>query len=220
MAWVAVDRGIQVAEEMARRSPRDRTERERKRREKRSKDLKRWKTVRETIHKEVCERGFSIKLNSFVQSYGSDTLDASCLRIPLVGFLPPTDPRIVGTVKAIQKNLMKDGFVQRYKTQQTDDGLKGNEGQFLACSFWLVADLWLIGRKQEARTLFERLLELRNDMGLLSEEYDSHAKRMVGNFPQALSHIALIHAAFTMAGTWVPKPSGQQAKDRPPKVKT
>jgi len=210
MAWVAVDRGIQVAEEMERRNPRDRSKRERERGKKRRKDLKRWKAVRETIHKEVCDRGFSKTLNSFVQSYGSETLDASCLRIALVGFLPATDPRIVGTVDAIQKNLMKDGFVQRYKTQQTDDGLKGNEGQFLACSFWLVADLWLIGRKQEARELFERLVALSNDLGLLSEEYDSTAKRMVGNFPQALSHIALIHAAFTMTGTWVPQGSSKE----------
>ena len=162
--------------------------------------------MRETIHKEVCERGFSKKLNSFVQSYGSDTLDASCLRIALVGFLPAADPRIVGTVEAIQKNLMKNGFVQRYKTQQTDDGLKGTEGQFLACSFWMVANLWLIGRKADATAMFERLLALRNDVGLLSEEYDPLEKRLVGNFPQALSHIALLQSAFAISGLWRPAP--------------
>jgi GH15 family glucan-1,4-alpha-glucosidase len=121
-----------------------------------------------------------------------------------VGFLPAVDPRIRGTVEAIEKKLMKDGYVQRYKTRATEDGVGGGEGQFLACSFWMVANLWLIGRKDDARRLFERLLVLRNDVGLLSEEYDSEHRRMVGNFPQALSHIALVHAAFTMSGEWAP----------------
>jgi GH15 family glucan-1,4-alpha-glucosidase len=160
--------------------------------------------VRAAIHREVCEKGFDKKLNSFVQAYGSKALDASCLRIALVGFLPATDSRIRGTVEAIEKKLMKKGLVQRYQTRQTKDGLTGGEGQFLACSFWMVANLWLIGRKDEARALFERLLALRNDVGLLSEEYDTDAKRMVGNFPQALSHIALVHAAFTMSSDWTP----------------
>ena len=144
------------------------------------------------------------KLNSFVQAYGEKTLDASCLRIALVGFLPATDPRIVGTVEAIERRLMRNGLVLRYYTRQTDDGLPGGEGQFLACSFWMVANLWLIGRKGDARAMFERLLALRNDVELLSEEYDSDAKRMVGNFLQALSHIALVHAAFAISGAWVP----------------
>ncbi len=156
------------------------------------------------IHREVCAKGFDKKLNSFVQFYGSKTLDASCLRIALVGFLPAEDPRIVGTVEAIEKKLMRDGLVQRYKTRETEDGLKGGEGEFLACSFWMVANLWLIGRRSDARAMFERLLKLRNDVGLLSEEYDSAARRMVGNFPQALSHISLVHAAFTISGAWTP----------------
>jgi GH15 family glucan-1,4-alpha-glucosidase len=116
------------------------------------------------------------------------------------------DPRIVGTIEAIQKHLTKDGLVQRYNTAKTSDGLKGGEGAFLACSFWMVTCLWLIGRRDEARGMFHRLLELRNDVGLLSEEYDPKAKRMLGNFPQALSHIALAHAAFTLSGQWQPEP--------------
>ena len=126
-----------------------------------------------------------------------------------MGFLPADDPRIIGTVEAIEKRLMKGGFVQRYDTSGSSDGLSGSEGQFLACSFWLVTNFWLIGRKEDAKALFERLLALRNDVGLLSEEYDSQAKRMVGNFPQALSHIALVHAAATMSGAWKPHASPQ-----------
>ena len=156
------------------------------------------------LHREICRKGFDKKLNSFVQSYGSKQLDASCLRIGLVGFLPMDDPRIIGTVEAIEKRLMKNGFVERYDTKKTKDGLSGNEGAFLACSFWLVTNLWLIGRKEDAKAMFERLLALRNDVGLLSEEYDPIGKRMVGNFPQALSHIALIHSAFAMSGLWTP----------------
>ena len=169
-------------------------------------DVKRWRKNRDMLHKEICAKGFDKKLNSFTQSYGSKSLDASCLRLMLVGFLPPDDPRMVGTVEAIQKHLMKDGLVQRYNTAKTKDGLKGGEGAFLACSFWLVVCLWLIGRKAEATSTFHRLLELRNDVGLLSEEYDPKAKRMLGNFPQALSHIALAHAAFTLSGQWKPEP--------------
>ena len=156
------------------------------------------------LHREICRKGFDKKLNSFVQSYGSKQLDASCLRIGLVGFLPMDDPRIIGTVEAIEKRLMKNGFVERYDTKKSKDGLPGTEGVFLACSFWLVTNLWLIGRKEDAKAMFERLLGLRNDVGLLSEEYDPIGKRMVGNFPQALSHIALIHSAFAMSGLWTP----------------
>ena len=158
------------------------------------------------IHEEVCEKGFSKELNSFVQSYGSKQLDASCLRIGLVGFLPMDDPRIVGTVEAIEKGLIKDGFVRRYDTRTTDDGLPAGEGAFLACSFWMVTCLWLIGRKADATAMFERLLGLRNDVGLLSEEYDPLEKRLVGNFPQALSHIALLQSAFAISGLWRPAP--------------
>jgi GH15 family glucan-1,4-alpha-glucosidase len=122
-----------------------------------------------------------------------------------VGFLPPDDPRVIGTVEAIEKRLMKDGFVERYDTKKTKDGLSGGEGAFLACSFWLVTSLWLMGRKADAKAMFERLLALQNDVGLLSEEYDPVGKRMVGNFPQAFSHIALLHAAFAMSGLWKPE---------------
>jgi GH15 family glucan-1,4-alpha-glucosidase len=167
-------------------------------------DVERWKKNRDMIHQEVCEKGFDKELNSFVQSYGSKELDASCLRIVLVGFLPPDDPRIRGTVEAIESRLMKDGFVQRYDTETADDGLSSGEGAFLACSFWMVIDLWLIGREADAKAMFERLLALRNDVGLLSEEYDPVERRLVGNFPQALSHIALIHAAFAISGAWHP----------------
>jgi GH15 family glucan-1,4-alpha-glucosidase len=187
MAWVALDRAIKQYEMYDGGG-----------------DIKRWKKNRDMIHKEVCEKGFNKRLNTFVQSYGSTNLDASCLRIVLVGFLPPEDPRIRGTVEAIEKRLMKDGFVQRYNTRKSRDGVGGGEGAFLACSFWMVMNLWLIGRQAEATAMFERLLALRNDVGLLSEEYDPVEKRLVGNFPQALSHIALIHAAFAMSGAWHP----------------
>jgi len=203
MAWVALDRAVRFFEEnkAAQRSAGARQMLQR--------DLRRWKRVRAQIHREVCAKGFDKRRNCFVQAYGPGStpgaLDASCLRIALVGFLPADDPRIAGTVEAIERRLMKDGFVQRYKTRQTDDGLAGGEGQFLACSFWMAANLWLIGRRQDAKELFDRLLALRNDVGLLSEEYDSGARRMVGNFPQALSHIALIHAAFTLSGSWAPQ---------------
>ena len=189
MAWVALDRAIKHWERFDG-----------------SGDIRRWKKNRDMIHKEVCEKGFNKKLNSFVQAYGSKDLDASCLRIGLVGFLPMNDLRIIGTVEAIEKRLMKDGFVKRYDSRTTDDGLPEGEGAFLACSFWMVTCLWLIGRKEDATTMFERLLKLRNDVGLLSEEYDPVRKRMVGNFPQALSHISLVHSAFAMSGLWHPQP--------------
>jgi GH15 family glucan-1,4-alpha-glucosidase len=189
MAWVALDRAIKHHEQFDGAG-----------------DIKRWRKNRDMIHKEVCEKGFNKKLNSFVQSYGSKQLDASCLRIVLVGFLPPDDPRIIGTTEAIEKHLMKHGFVQRYDPKTSPDGLKGSEGVFLACSFWMVTSLYLIGRVDDAHQLFQRLLALSNDVGLLSEEYDSRAKRMLGNFPQALSHIALVHSAFALSGAWRPEP--------------
>lgn len=191
MAWVALDRAIKHHE----------------RYDGASVDLQHWKKNREMLHREICEKGFDRKLNSFTQAYGSKTLDASCLRIALVGFLPPEDPRIRGTVEAIEKHLMKDGLVLRYDTHRTEDGLPAGEGVFLACSFWMVINLWLIGRKEDARALFERLLGLCNDVGLLAEEYDPVDKRMLGNFPQALSHIALVHAAFAISGAWIPQKS-------------
>jgi len=191
MAWVALDRAIKYFEH-----------------NRLDVDVERWKRVRTRIHNEVCKKGFNRRLNSFVQAYGSTELDASCLRIALVGFLPPEDPRIRGTVEAIEKNLMKDGLVQRYNPHTADDGITGGEGVFLACSFWMAINLWLIGRRSDGLVLFERLIALCNDVGLLSEEYDVKGKRMLGNCPQALSHIALVHAAFAISGLW--KPESQQ----------
>jgi GH15 family glucan-1,4-alpha-glucosidase len=195
MAWAALDRAIRSHEQFDGGG-----------------DVERWKKNRDLIHRQICERGFDKKLNSFVQSYGSKQLDASCLRIVLVGFLPADDPRIRGTVEAIEKSLTKDGLVQRYNTKASPDGLPVGEGTFLACSFWMVSNLWLIGRNADAVAMFERLLKLRNDVGLLSEEYDTKRKRLVGNFPQALSHIALVHAAFVIAGQWKPMPQINNAK--------
>ncbi|HZY64103.1 MAG TPA: glycoside hydrolase family 15 protein [Edaphobacter sp.] len=188
MAWVGLDRAIRHYEEFDG-----------------SGDIARWRKVRDQIHKEVCERGFNKKLNSFVQAYGSTELDASCLRLVMVGFLPPDDPRIRGTVEAIEKRLMRDGLVLRYNTRTSKDGLPPGEGVFLPCSFWMVTNLWLIERQDDAVALYERLLKLSNDVGLFSEEYDPLGKRLVGNFPQALTHIALIHAAYTIAGKWRPE---------------
>ena len=179
MAWVAFDRAIKIAESSKLDLP-----------------VTRWRNTRDIIHKQVCEKAFDKRLNSFVQHYGSKQLDASVLLIALVGFLPPEDPRIRGTVEAIERYLIRDGLVMRYATSTTDDGLPGSEGKFLACSFWLVSNLKLIGREADALKLFERLLSLVNDVGLLSEEYDTERKRLVGNFPQALSHIALIGVAY------------------------
>jgi GH15 family glucan-1,4-alpha-glucosidase len=193
MAWVALDRAVKQHERYDGKG-----------------DVKRWKKNRDMLHKEICAKGFNKKLNAFTQSYGEKTLDASCLMLGLVGFLPMDDPRIVGTVEAIQKTLMKGGLVERYNPAKSPDGLKGGEGTFLACSFWMVTCLWLMGRRDEAKQMFDRLLALRNDVGLLSEEYDPKAKRMLGNFPQALSHIALVHAAFTISGQWGPEKHGSE----------
>lgn len=182
MAWVAFDRAIKSAEEFHLEGP-----------------IERWKTLRETLRDQICEKGFNRKLNAFVQYYGGSTLDASILMIPLVGFLPPTDPRVIGTVAAIERDLVKDGFVQRYQTEESVDGLPPGEGAFLPCTFWLADNYLLMGREKEGRDLFERLLGLCNDVGLISEEYDVHAARLVGNFPQAFTHISLINTAMNIA---------------------
>jgi GH15 family glucan-1,4-alpha-glucosidase len=203
-AWVALDRAIELVEGVGEKGPQDYP----------GADLERWKQVRAQIHAEVCEKGFNSELNSFTQSYGSKELDASCLRISLVGFLPMDDPRIVGTVEAIERELLRDGFVMRYRTDSGGDGLPAGEGAFLACSFWLVTNLWLMGREADATALFERLLSLANDVGLLSEEWDPKAGRMLGNFPQALSHIALVHSAFTLAGEWRPHAAPNEGAPR------
>ncbi|MBV8114487.1 MAG: glycoside hydrolase family 15 protein, partial [Silvibacterium sp.] len=184
MAWVAFDRAIRIAEKCGFQAP-----------------IRRWKKTRDAIHRQVCEKGFSKRLNSFVQHYGAKHLDASALLLAVVGFLPPDDPRILGTVTAIEKYLMQDGLVMRYETSKTSDGLRGSEGKFLACSFWMVCCLKLIGRHAEAEKLFERLLLLANDVGLLAEEYDTKRRRQVGNFPQAFSHISLLAAAYSLSHT-------------------
>jgi GH15 family glucan-1,4-alpha-glucosidase len=178
MAWVVFDRGVRLAEQFELDAP-----------------LDRWKQVRDEIHAEVCQRGYDAELRTFTQYYGSKELDASVLNIPLVGFLPGTDERVTGTIDAVTRELGRDGFVSRYSTADTDDGLPGDEGQFLACSFWLVNALARNGRVEQARALFERLLALSNDLGLLAEEYDVARKRQIGNFPQAFSHLTLILAA-------------------------
>jgi GH15 family glucan-1,4-alpha-glucosidase len=178
MAWVVLDRGVRLAERFELEAP-----------------LERWRQVRDEIHAEVCERGYDPERRTFTQYYGSKELDASVLNIPLVGFLPGTDERVTGTIDAVWKELGRDGFVSRYSTAETDDGLPGDEGQFLACSFWLVNALARNGRVGEARRLFERLIGLTNDLGLLAEEYDVARRRQVGNFPQAFSHLTLILAA-------------------------
>ena len=182
MAWVAFDRAVRSAEEFELKAP-----------------LDHWRAVRDTIHAQVCEHGFDSKRNSFVQSYGVTALDASLLLIPMVGFLPPDDPRVRGTLAAIERELVRDGLVLRYDTGTGTDGLPPGEGAFLACSFWLADNYLLQGRHDDARALFEHLLSLRNDLGLLSEEYDPADKRQLGNFPQAFSHLALINTALRFA---------------------
>jgi GH15 family glucan-1,4-alpha-glucosidase len=181
MAWVAFDRAVKLVQECGCSA---------------GENIKRWLNIRDQIHAEVCERGYSTTKKAFTQFYGSDVLDASVLMMPLIGFLPATDERLRGTIEAIERELMQDGFVLRYRPQEEGvDGLPGREGVFLPCSFWLADCLYLLGRKKEARELFERLLTLRNDLGLLSEEYDPIGKRQLGNFPQAFSHVALVNTA-------------------------
>ncbi|RFU46197.1 glycoside hydrolase family 15 protein [Paraburkholderia sp. DHOC27] len=181
MAWVAFDRAVKSAELFDLPGP-----------------IEHWRAIRDQIHAEVCERSWNSKLNAFTQVYGGDELDASVLLLPQVGFLPPSDPRVIGTVAATEKYLMRDGFVMRYRTTEFDDGLPPGEGTFLACSFWMVDNLAMQGRVAEAEEMFERLLGLANDVGLLAEEYDPAAKRLVGNFPQAFSHVALVHTGLNL----------------------
>jgi len=179
MAWVAFDRAVLLARQLRYDAP-----------------VEKWKSICDAIHTEICEKAFNKKRNSFVQAYGSDQLDASLLLMPAVGFLPGRDPRVKATLRAIERELMPDGLVLRYNTGKVRDGLPPGEGVFLACSFWMVGALKAVGRTRDARALFDRLLRLRNDVGLLSEQYDVTNQRMVGNFPQAFSHIALANAAF------------------------
>jgi GH15 family glucan-1,4-alpha-glucosidase len=181
MAWVALDRAVKAVERFSLAGPVDR-----------------WRRLREEIHAEVCREGYDAERRTFTQYYGSSELDASLLMIPLVGFLPPSDRRVTGTVEAVQSELLHDGFVRRYSTTTEVDGLPAGEAAFLTCTFWLADNLALLGRRQEARRLFERILGLRNDLGLLSEEYDPAARRLVGNFPQTLSHVGLVNTAYNL----------------------
>jgi GH15 family glucan-1,4-alpha-glucosidase len=194
MAWVAMDRAIKAAEKHELPG-----------------SLEHWREIRGRIHADVCANGFSTERGSFVQAYGSQQLDASLLMIPLVGFLPMDDARIRGTIEAVGRELMIDGLVHRYHTTATDDGLPPGEGAFLACSFWYVDCLELMGRRDEARELFEHLLSLRNDVGLLAEEYDPRARRQLGNFPQAFSHVALVSSAYNLSERETAKPAQQRA---------
>jgi len=182
MAWVAFDRAVRSVEEHELEGPVDR-----------------WRAIRDEIHAEVCERGFDESVGSFVQAYGSRELDASLLLVPLVGFLPADDPRVEETIEAIERELLQDGLVLRYKTKRDGvDGLPAGEGVFLPCSFWLVDCYELLGRHDDAHALFERLLSLANDVGLLAEEYDPGSRRLLGNFPQAFTHLALVNSAFNV----------------------
>ena len=186
-AWMAFDRTIQDCEQFGLDGP-----------------VETWRGIRDTIHATICEQGVSSTKGCFTQSFGSEDLDASLLLIPVTGFLPSDDPRMVATVAAVEQELVEDGFVLRYRTESSVDGMPGGEGAFLACTFWLVDNYVMQGRHQEAEALFERLLSLRNDLGLLAEEYDPRAGRLVGNFPQAFSHVGLINAAVNLRNRAVP----------------
>ena len=193
MVWVAFDRAIKLAEQQNYKAP-----------------LEKWQRIRDAIHDDVCTRAFNAEKNSFVEHYGSDQLGAALLLMPQVGFLPYSDHRIKGTIEAIERELMPDGLVLRYDTERVKDGLPPGEGVFLACSFWMVSSLHALGRKRDARALFERLIGLCNDVGLLAEEYDTGGKRLLGNFPQAFSHIAMVVAAFDLEG-----PTGHTSRSAP-----
>ena len=203
MAWVAFDRAVRVAEHLDADAP-----------------IEHWRKLRDEVHADVCNKGFDEEIGAFVQYYGAKTLDASVLLAPMVGFLPADDPRIIGTVAAIEKRLLKNGFVMRYEQLDSSvDGLPPGEGAFLACSFWYIDVLAMQGRVDEAKAMFERLIGLANGVGLLAEEYDPIAKRMLGNFPQAFSHVAMINSAFTLARALKgeePRPSTVPASQRVP----
>jgi GH15 family glucan-1,4-alpha-glucosidase len=182
MAWVALDRAVRDAEEFGLECP-----------------LARWRALRSEIHADVCRHGFDAGRNTFVQYYGGKEPDAALLMLPLVGFLPCHDPRMRGTIAAIRRDLMQDGLVHRYVTRPAVDGLPPGEGAFIACTFWLADCLSMLGETDEATAIFERLLDLRNDVGLLAEEYDPGSKRMLGSFPQAFSHVGLVNTANNIA---------------------
>jgi GH15 family glucan-1,4-alpha-glucosidase len=190
MAWVAFDRAIKDALRFDL-----------------SGSVERWTRYRDELHAEICERGFDTERNAFVQAYGSKELDAAVLMMAEVGFLPATDPRIIGTVKAIERELVRDGFVDRYRTSSGVDGLPKGEGSFLLCTYWLADNYALMGRLADARRVFENLLSIRNDVGLLAEQYEPRLKRQLGNFPQAFSHLGLINTARNLSRNQEDKPS-------------
>jgi GH15 family glucan-1,4-alpha-glucosidase len=199
MAWVAFDRAVKLVQDCHCAA---------------DDNLDRWRKIRDQIHAEVCARGYNTREKAFTQFYGSDALDASILMMPLVGFLPVTDERVRNTVAAIERDLVVAGFVLRYRPQEKGvDGLPGTEGVFLPCSFWLAHCFHLLGRKKEARELFERLLDLRNDLGLLSEEYDPCARRQLGNFPQAFTHVALLNTALALGDIKISSGDGNCGRD-------
>jgi GH15 family glucan-1,4-alpha-glucosidase len=193
MAWVAFDRAIKSAETFGLEGP-----------------LDEWRALRDEIFEEVCTKAFDPELGTFVQAYGAKHVDANLLLMPSMGFLPVSDPRVAGTIATIERRLLRDGFVMRYDTEETDDGLPPGEGAFLACSFWLVDVFIMQNRMADAERMFRRLVALRNDLGLLSEEYDPRAKRLIGNFPQAFSHMALVNSAYNL--TRSEKPVEQRAQ--------
>jgi GH15 family glucan-1,4-alpha-glucosidase len=195
MAWVAFDRAVKMVEGFGVQGP-----------------VERWRELRSRIHRDVCEKGFSRERNAFVQSYDSEALDASLLLIPITGFLKPEDPRVSATTEAIRRELTVDGLVLRYRTDEAVDGQPPGEGVFLACSFWLADNLCMQGRWDEAHELFERLLDLANGVGLLAEEYDPIARRQLGNFPQAFSHVALVNTAMNLGER--EKPAEQRAEKK------
>ena len=197
MIWVAFDRAVKAVERFGLAGP-----------------AERWRRLRDAVHAKVCQLGFDPQRNTFVQYYGSKSLDASLLMIPLVGFLPATDPRVRGTAETIRKELAVDGLVQRYSNPDDFDGLPSGEGVFLPCSFWLADNLAMMGRQQEAEALFERLLSLRNNLGLLAEEYDLNQKRLLGNFPQAMTHVALINTARNLSGPGGPSDHRSQVSGK------
>jgi GH15 family glucan-1,4-alpha-glucosidase len=202
MAWVAFDRAVKISEEFGS-----------------GETAVRLREQRDRIHAEVCQKGFDPDLGSFVQAFGSKALDASLLLLPIVGFLPPEDPRIVGTVKAIEMRLLVDGLVQRYDSGETEDGLPPGEGAFLACSFWLADNYVLQGRIAEASELFQHLIGLCNDVGLLAEEYDPRARRQLGNFPQAFSHVALVNTAYNLTRSQGPAKQRANRRGGKPRAK-
>jgi len=197
MTWVAFDRGIKSAEKFGFKAP-----------------LEKWRNLRDSIHRDVCEKGFNRELNSFVESYGSKLLDASILLLPSVGFLPPADSRVRGTLRAIEQHLMRDGFVLRHDPREVSDEPQPIEGAFLACSLWLADAYVLTGEFDKAQALFHRVVAVANDLGLLAEEFDSGAGRQTGNFPQALTHIALINTAHNLSAAKqsTEKPAMQRSK--------